>query len=63
MNHARDGLCVASDEEYIYAISGYDGNRYLNSVERYDPTRDVWELEGYYLLFSSFLAYLYSMLV
>ena len=46
MHHARDGLCVVADDEYLYAVSGYDGNKYLNSVERYDPNRDVWEMNG-----------------
>ena len=46
MNHARDGLCVAADEDYLYAISGYDGDNYLNSIERYDPGKDIWEITG-----------------
>ncbi len=46
MNHARDGLCVVSDDEYLYAISGYNGKKYLSSVERYDPERNVWETKG-----------------
>ena len=46
MNHARDGLCVAADDDYLYAISGYDGDKYLKSIERYDPDRDIWEITG-----------------
>ena len=46
MSHARDGLCVAADDDYLYAISGYDGDNYLNSIERYDPGKDKWEIIG-----------------
>lgn len=46
MNHSRDGLCVSADEDYLYAISGYDGDKYLNSIERYNPEKDVWEMNG-----------------
>ena len=46
MSHARDGLCVAADDDYLYAISGYDGDHYLNSIERYDPGKDKWEMIG-----------------
>lgn len=46
MNHARDGLCVAANDDFLYAISGYDGDRYLKSIERYDPEKNVWEMQG-----------------
>lgn len=34
---------MASLGQYIYVIGGYDGKSQLNSVERYDTERDVWE--------------------
>ena len=38
----RAYLAVTECEGRIYAIGGFDG-KYMNSVERYDPERDVWE--------------------
>lgn len=34
---------VAALNQYIYVVGGYDGTRQLNSVERYDTEKDVWE--------------------
>lgn len=31
-----------SAQTLIFAFGGYDGNRFLDSVEVYDPARDVW---------------------
>lgn len=39
---ARAYLGVAVIHDQLYAIGGYDGSRWLNSVERYDPLRDQW---------------------
>lgn len=41
---SRSGAGVASLGQYIYVVGGYDGTRQLNTVERYDTERDVWEL-------------------
>eukprot|EP01026_Neomeris_dumetosa_P010739 TRINITY_DN13989_c0_g1_i2.p1 TRINITY_DN13989_c0_g1~~TRINITY_DN13989_c0_g1_i2.p1 ORF type:complete len:267 (-),score=42.15 TRINITY_DN13989_c0_g1_i2:122-922(-) len=30
-------------ENAIYAVGGYDGKQYLNSVERFDPREGIWE--------------------
>lgn len=38
----RAYLAVTECKGRIYAIGGFDG-KYMNSVERYDPERDVWE--------------------
>ena len=55
MHNCRDGACVVTDGMYIYAISGYDGNNYLSSVEVYDPLLDKWTVGGKkQLLFQQF---------
>ena len=46
MNSFRDGACVVADDNNIFAISGFDGNSYLNTMEVYDPSKDVWTSEG-----------------
>lgn len=33
---------VAALNQYIYVVGGYDGQRQLNTVERYDTERDSW---------------------
>lgn len=43
MKCSRSGAGVASLGQHIYVIGGYDGKSQLNSVERYDTERDVWE--------------------
>lgn len=43
MKCSRSGAGVASLGQYIYVIGGYDGKSQLNSVERYDTERDIWE--------------------
>lgn len=42
MNKRRCGVGVAVLNHYIYAIGGHDGQSYLNSVERYDPSSNQW---------------------
>jgi N-acetylneuraminic acid mutarotase len=48
MSQKRDELAaVIGPDNKIYAIGGYGGSssaNCLNSVERYDPVRDRWEL-------------------
>jgi len=34
---------VAALNQYIYVVGGYDGQRQLNTVERYDTERDSWD--------------------
>ena len=46
MNNLRDGACVVSDGSSIFAITGFDGNCYLNTIEVYDPSEDTWKIEG-----------------
>lgn len=43
MKCSRSGAGVGSLGQYIYVIGGYDGKSQLNSVERYDTERDIWE--------------------
>lgn len=43
MKCSRSGAGVANLGQYIYVVGGYDGTRQLNSVERYDTERDIWE--------------------
>lgn len=43
MKCSRSGAGVANLGQYIYVIGGYDGKSQLNSVERYDTERDIWE--------------------
>jgi len=47
ISEKREGLAVgvlteADGEQYLYAVGGYDGINFLDSVERYDPRNDVW---------------------
>ena len=48
MNNFRDGACMVADDSNIYAVTGFDGNAYLNSMEVYDPNKDRWRSEGRY---------------
>ncbi|XP_064100218.1 kelch-like protein 20 isoform X3 [Macrobrachium nipponense] len=42
LSQARAYLGVAVINDYLYAVGGYDGSYWLNSVERYDPLQDQW---------------------
>ncbi|XP_068231439.1 kelch-like protein diablo isoform X2 [Palaemon carinicauda] len=42
LSRARAYLGVAVIDDYLYAVGGYDGSYWLNSVERYDPLQDQW---------------------
>lgn len=46
MNNLRDGACVVADDSNIFAITGFDGNSYLSTMDVYDPSKDVWTSEG-----------------
>ncbi|VDO94920.1 unnamed protein product [Schistosoma margrebowiei] len=43
MNSRRIGLGVAVLNRLLYAVGGFDGEKRLNTVERYDPEKDNWE--------------------
>lgn len=45
MSKRRCGVGVAVLNQQIYAIGGHDGQSYLNSVERYDPLTNQWNLD------------------
>lgn len=34
---------MVSIDSYLYAVGGYDGQMQLNTMERYNVARDVWE--------------------
>uniref|UniRef100_A0A670XWJ0 Uncharacterized protein n=1 Tax=Pseudonaja textilis TaxID=8673 RepID=A0A670XWJ0_PSETE len=42
MSISRDavGVCLLGDK--LYAVGGYDGQAYLNTVESYDPQINEW---------------------
>uniref|UniRef100_A0A0K0DGB3 Kelch-like protein n=1 Tax=Angiostrongylus cantonensis TaxID=6313 RepID=A0A0K0DGB3_ANGCA len=42
MTYSRGGVGVASMGGLVYAIGGHDGQRYLNTVEAYDPVTNSW---------------------
>jgi len=42
MRTARYGLAAAAINGKIYAIGGFDGRNYLNTVEVYDPGSNSW---------------------
>ena len=46
MNNHRDGACVVADDNNIFAITGFDGSSYLNTMDVYDPSKDAWSSEG-----------------
>ena len=43
MKHPRSGAGVANLGQYIFVVGGFNGESQLNSVERYDTERDIWE--------------------
>lgn len=42
MSDQRRALTAVSLPNGVYAIGGYDGEKYLNSVERYDQETNLW---------------------
>ena len=44
MNSHRSALNVVVIEGYLYALGGYDGERFLSSIEIYDHVTDTWEI-------------------
>ena len=42
MNNPRRALSAVSLPNGVYAIGGYDGEHYLNTVERYDQDSNTW---------------------
>lgn len=46
MSISRDavGVCLLGDR--LYAVGGYDGQSYLNTVEAYDPQTNEWMQVG-----------------
>uniref|UniRef100_A0A8C7J174 BTB domain-containing protein n=1 Tax=Oncorhynchus kisutch TaxID=8019 RepID=A0A8C7J174_ONCKI len=48
MSVSRDavGVCLLGDR--LYAVGGYDGTVYLNTVEAYDPQTNEWTQLGFH---------------
>ena len=44
MNEPRRALTAVALPDGIYAIGGYNGKEYINSVERYDFFTNEWTL-------------------
>ena len=44
MNTHRSALNVAVVDSRLYALGGYDGERFLSSIEIYDHVTDTWEI-------------------
>jgi influenza virus NS1A-binding protein len=44
MNEARRALTAVALPDGIYAIGGYNGKEYINTVERYDIFTNEWTL-------------------
>ncbi|KAK7065698.1 Kelch-like protein 4 [Halocaridina rubra] len=42
LSHGRSYHGVAVINDYLFAVGGYNGSYWLNSVERYDPLEDQW---------------------
>lgn len=42
LSQARSYLGVAVINGYLYAVGGYNGMHWMNTVERYDPLQDQW---------------------
>ncbi len=42
MNEARRALACVALPDGIYAIGGYDGKQYLNTVEKFDLSQQKW---------------------
>lgn len=59
MSISRDavGVCLLGDK--LYAVGGYDGQTYLNTVEAYDPQTNewtqVWNFIFHYYTYSVFV--------
>ena len=42
MKYGRRALSCVSLPDGIYAIGGYDGNKYLSAVEKFDIRTNKW---------------------
>lgn len=43
MSIGRDAMGVALLGSCLFAVGGYDGNQYLNIVEKYDTETNEWQ--------------------
>lgn len=43
MSIGRDAIGVALLGSSLFAVGGYDGNQYLNIVEKYDTETNEWQ--------------------
>ena len=42
MNVRRSWVALVADMDRLWAIGGYDGRKYLSTVEMYNPETDSW---------------------
>ena len=42
MQTSREGAGLTNLDGILYCVGGYDGNRILNSIERFDPRTGHW---------------------
>lgn len=43
----RQSSAVCASKGYIYALGGRNGEVFIDSIERYDPSEDSWMLVGF----------------
>ena len=43
MSKPKEAVGISTLGNYVYVCGGFDGNKYLNDVERYDPSRNEWK--------------------
>jgi hypothetical protein len=46
MNNARDAVAAVNFGGKLYAVGGFDGTVYLDTVECYDAESDSWSVNG-----------------
>lgn len=44
MINRRSSCGIASLDKMLYVVGGNDGSLCMNTVERFDPTRNTWEV-------------------
>ena len=42
MSKPKEAVGISALGSYLYIAGGYDGSRYLNDVEKYDPVKNEW---------------------
>ncbi len=42
LSRPKEAIGLQSFGQCLYAIGGFDGSRYLDDVEKYDPNKNEW---------------------